>query len=34
MAGRLMELAIAIKGKLAESYTASMQKALAEVESL
>lgn len=34
MAGRLMELAIAIKGKLDASYTASMQKALSEAGNL
>lgn len=34
MAGRLMELAIAIKGKLDASYTASMQKALTEAGNL
>lgn len=34
MAGRLMELAIAIKGKLDASYTASLQKALAEAGNL
>lgn len=34
MAGRLMEMAIAIKGKLDASYTASVQKALAEAGNL